>query len=64
MFLLVAKNLISKLLLMNFKTNNIDQKAYVEISEFGSVIHMNSDVARSCIHVRESFQTIKRELVY
>ena len=43
---------------------NIDQIAYVEMSEFGSVIYMNSDVARSCIHVRESYHTIKKELVY
>ena len=43
---------------------NIDQIAYIEISEFGSVIHLNLDSPRKCINVRESFQTIKRELVY
>ena len=43
---------------------NIDQIAYIEISEFGSVIHMNLNNTRTCINVRESFQTIKRELVY
>lgn len=43
---------------------NIDQIAYIEISEFGSVIHLNLDDTRKCIHVRESFHTIKRELVY